>query len=461
MAQIGRREFLGGCMAAAAGATGLRRAAGATSARRPPNILFIFSDQQRWDTLGCYGQKLPVTGNLDRLAAEGVRFEHAFTPQPLCAPARSVLQTGLYATQAGVPRNGARLKPGRFTIARGLAAAGYQVGYIGKWHLGPDHGGYKDYWLASNVLEHTSGAYGGYMRDASGKKVSFPEGRYRVDAVTDFAVRRLRDQDAERPFFLFVSYVEPHHQNNRGRFIGPAGSQERWKDYVVPADLAGRRGDWKKNFPDYLGCCSALDGAVGRLREELGRRGLAENTLIVYASDHGCHFRTRPGEYKRTCHENAIRVPLILHGGGFAGGRVVRDLVSLVDLPPTLLTAAGARVPETFRGRALQGLLDGSGASWPDDVFVQISENGIGRAVRTRRWKYCVQRPRSKRGRPAPPPDVWIEQYLYDLDADYIERHNLVGDPAHAKVRAELAERLKRRMASAGEKPPVIRPAAG
>ncbi len=146
--------------------------AGASESR--PNVLFFFSDQQRWDTCGCYGQQLPITPNLDRIAAEGVRFDLAFTCQPVCGPARACLQTGRYATEVGCPTNNIMLPRGEKTIANWLSDAGYQTGYVGKWHLasqdapgGPDdfttkavpadrRGGYNDYWMAADVLEFTS-----------------------------------------------------------------------------------------------------------------------------------------------------------------------------------------------------------------------------------------------------------------------------------------------------------------
>ncbi len=450
----------------------------ATADASPPNILFVFSDQQRWDTCGCYGQRLPITPNLDRMAAEGVLFEHAFTCQPVCGPARACLQTGKYATEVGCFTNHRRLPAEEVTIARQLAAAGYQTGYVGKWHLascgprgGPDdfreravppglRGGYRDYWVAADVLEFTSHSYDGHMFDAAGQRVEFPAGRYRVDCVTDFAEEFLRARRGERPWFLFVSYIEPHHQNDHQRYEGPHGSRERWRDYEVPGDLVDTAGDWRENYPDYLGCCHALDGALGRLRGTLDECGLAANTLVVYASDHGSHFRTRNGEYKRSCHDACIRIPLVICGPQFRGERVVRELVSLIDLPPTLLAAAGLAPPAFMRGRPLQPVAAGTARDWPAEVFLQISESQVGRAIRTGRWKYSVCAPDRDGGRD-PDAACYVEQYLYNLDADPHERVNLVAEPSLASVRAALAVRLQARMAAAGEAVPQIAPCAG
>lgn len=436
-----------------------------TSTQRPPNIVFVFSDQQRWDTAGCYGQSLPVTPHLDRMASEGVRFASAFTNQPVCGPTRAVLQTGRYATETGCWRNDIALPLDERTFAHELSYAGYEVGYIGKWHLAsgpgaPFHtsaipperrGGWKDQWLAADVLEFTSHGYDGHLFDGGMRRVDFTG--YRADALSDFAVDHLRTRDLRRPFCLFVSYIEPHHQNDRERYEGPDGSKERWRGFTPPGDLVGTAGDWRESYPDYLGCCHAVDAGLGRIRAELDRRGITGETLVVYTSDHGSHFRTRNAEYKRSCHDASIRIPLVVSGPGFPRGEVASGLASLIDLPPTVLCAAGVAIPERMRGRALQDLAAGGGG-W-DEVFIQISESQIGRALRTPRWTYAVCAP-GRDGWLAGAADTYVEDFLYDLEADPHQRANLVADPRHAAVRAELAQRLAARMQAAGELRPAI-----
>jgi len=143
-------------------------------------------------------------------------------------------------------------------------------------------------------------------------------------------------------------------------------------------------------------------------------------------------------------------------GPGFSGGKVIDDLVSLIDLPSTLLTAAGITPPDTMHGRALQALVNGTAQDWPEEVFLQISESHCGRAIRTKRWKYSVRAP-DKTGQD-PASDVYVEDFLYDLEDDPHERHNLVDSPAHAEIRRDLAATLIRRMVKAGETAPVIMP---
>jgi len=441
---------------------------------RLPNVLLFFTDQQRWDTCGCYGQPLEVTPNLDRLASEGVKFERAFTCQPVCGPARSCLQTGKYATEVGCFTNNRMLPQDHKTVAHWMSEAGYEVGYIGKWHLassgergGPDdfrtrpvpierRGGYKDFWLASDVLEFTSHGYDGHMFDAAGRKVEFKG--YRVDCQTDFVLDYLRTRDGKRPFFLFLSYLEPHHQNDHKRYEGPEGSKEKFGDFVVPGDLADTEGDWRENYPDYLGAINRLDYNLGRIVDELERLGMRRDTVIIFTSDHGSHFRTRNSEYKRSCHEASVHIPMVINGPGFPAGKAVPELVSLIDLPPTLLSIAGLEVPRYMRGRSLQPLVDGAAEDWRREVFIQISESHVGRALRTERWKYSVRAP-DRNGWEHPDSDVYVEDFLYDLESDPHELHNLVKEPSLAEVRAELAAALKRRMVEAGEREPEIRPA--
>ncbi|HAU37340.1 MAG TPA: arylsulfatase [Phycisphaerales bacterium] len=437
-----------------------------------PNLVFVFSDQQRWDTCGCYGQKLDVTPNLDRMAAGGVRFERAFTCQPVCGPARACLQTGKYPTEIGCYRNDIALPLEEKTLAHHLRAAGYEAGYIGKWHLAstgkeqnyrtrpvpPERRGGYDFWLAADVLEFTSHSYDGHMFDGNGQKVVFPEGRYRPDCLGDYAVEYLRTRKGDRPFFLFLSFIEPHHQNDHNRYEGPNGSKERFADYETPGDLIDTAGDWRENYPDYLGCCHAVDANLGRILDELDRLGIADNTVVLYTSDHGSHFRTRNAEYKRSCHDGCLRIPLVVRGPGFAGGRVAREMVSLVDLPPTVLAAGGVTPPPTMRGRAVQGLLDGSAGDWRNEIFAQISESQVGRALRTERWKYSVRSPDLKGG-DAPAAERYADDFLYDLDADPHERTNLLGRPEYRSVADELRARLIERIVQAGEKRPAIQSA--
>lgn len=432
---------------------------------RRPNVVVFFTDQQRHDSTGLHGNPLDLTPNFDRLARRGTHVANSFTCQPVCGPARSCLQTGMYATQTGSWKNGIPLNPELPTLGTIFQEGGYRTGYIGKWHLGNDrvHGpvdpiyrrGYE-YWLAAQVLEFTSDDYRTRLWDADNQPHDLPG--YRVDALTDAAIRYIDDRKND-PFFLMVSYLEPHHQNHRDDYPAPHGYAERYHGRWVPPDLAALGGSTHRHLGGYWGMVKRLDEALGRVTDALTSLGLLDDTIILFTSDHGNHFKTRNGEYKRSCHEASIRVPTMLHGGPFVGGGQVQQLVSLVDLPPTLIDACGLPVPETMSGRSILPLVRRSDAhAWHDDVFVQISESHVGRAIRTSRWKYAVTAP-EKNGGQDPGSDKYVESELYDLYADPYELANLINRAAYDEVKTRLRARLLTRMAEVGEPAASIEPA--
>ena len=424
-----------------------------------PNVIVFFTDQQRWDTTGLHGNPLNLTPNLDRMARRGTHFSHAFTPQPVCGPARSCFQTGQYATTTGCFKNGIPLPTDARTLAHHFNNAGYRTGYIGKWHLASgraavpaeERGGYE-YWLGANALEFTSDAYDCVVYDNDNARVKLPG--YRVDALTDAAIRFV-DERKDEPFFLFLSFLEPHHQNHRDDYPAPTGYAEQYAGRWTPPDLQALVGTAPQQLPGYCGMVKRLDEALGRLLDTLHSLDLDERTIVLFTSDHGCHFKTRNAEYKRSCHDSSMRIPAAACGPGFEGGGQVNALVSLLDFPPTLLDAAGIAVPPEMQGRSLLPLPRGEREGWPEEVFVQISESQVGRCVRTRRWKYSVVAP-GRSGTEYPDADTYAEEFLYDLHADPWELTNLIGFESHQEVAGVMRERLARRMVAAGERAPAI-----
>jgi arylsulfatase A-like enzyme len=427
------------------------------------NVIVFFTDQQRHDTAGVHGCPLDLTPNFDRMAVEGTHLYHSYTCQPVCGPARSCLQTGMYATRTGCYRNGIALPADAKTLAHYFAQEGYRTGYIGKWHLAdsdrigpvpPEQRGGYEYWLASNVLEFTSDAYDCTLYDADNRKVKLPG--YRVDALTDAAIRYI-DMRRTEPFFLFLSFLEPHHQNHRDDYPAPDGYAQRYAGRWMPPDLMALGGSAPQHLPGYFGMVKRLDEALGRLRDALKSLHLDQQTILLYTSDHGNHFKTRNREYKRSCHDSSLRVPTALVGPGFDGGGRINDLVSLIDLPPTLLDAAGITLPAEMQGRSILPLLRGERAGWQQEVFAQISESHVGRCIRTARWKYSVIAVEAN-GWSDMNADEYAEECLYDLFADPYELNNLVTLDAFEQVKTNLRARLIQRMQEAGERAPVIHP---
>lgn len=443
-----------------------------------PNVIVVFTDQQRWDTTGAGGNPLDLTPTFDRVARAGTHAVQAFTPQPVCAPARAALQTGQYPTTTGCFRNGIPLPEDSRTLAHHFADAGYATGYIGKWHLADtepvppeQRGGYQS-WLGANILEFTSDAARVVMFDEDDEPVLLPG--YRSDALFDAAIRFAADHAdpagdsaKQQPFYLFCSLIEPHHQNETDSYPAPAGYEERYQGRWLPPDLATLAGTEDstvhRHIGGYYGQVRRVDEGFGRLLEALESMDLLENTIVVYTSDHGCHFKTRNSEYKRSCHDGSVRVPLALHGPGFDGGRQIEQPVSTIDLPPTLLDAAGIEVPEQMQGHSLLPLLrsdergeaDQSEAARPEDVFIQVSESEVGRAIRTSRWKYYVTAPDADPWQ-SPSSSRYVEAELYDLRHDPYELDNLIDQPSHRELAGGLRERLRQRMVDAGEERPVI-----
>lgn len=431
------------------------------------NIIFYFSDQQRWDTVN-----EEVTPNLCKLADEGVLFENNFTCQPVCGPARACLQTGVYATQCGCYYNGIPLPDDITPLAHYFNEAGYETAYIGKWHLASDRypgiglhcektavpknkQGEYQYWRAADVLEFTSHGYDGYIFDGDGNKIDFKG--YRADCINDFALEFLDNRNDEKPFFMFISQLEPHHQNDHHCYEGYKETVDNYKDYPIPSDLTFLKGDYKEMYPDYMSAINRLDYNVGRLVDKLKELGIYDDTIIIYTSDHGSHFKTRNPEYKRSCHESATHTPLIIKGGGFEGGYREKRLSSLIDIPPTLLSMAQIPVPKSYMGVDLTKQINN-----PDEkrqcVFMQISEASNSRAIRTDRFKYAV-RDMSVTGYAHHSAKAYFEDYLYDLEKDPDEKVNLIKDRNYAHIRQELKYLLINQMKLAQEESPVIFPA--
>ncbi len=445
------------------------------------NIIFYFSDQQRWDTIGCYGQPLPITPNLDALAAEGVRFANAFSPQPVCGPCRALFQTGRYPTETGCFRNNIMLPSNIKTLGMYMEEAGYETAYIGKWHLASDgelekkptidhtitavplelRGGYTGYWRAADVLEFTSHGYDGYVFDENNNRIDFKG--YRADCINDMALEFFDTYTGEKPFFMTISQIEPHHQNDRKHYEGPVGSKEKYANFVLPHDLEVLGGNAAEEYPDYLGQCASLDENLGRLIAKLKEKGLYENTIIIYASDHGSHFLTRNrddhlcgyDDYKRSGHDAALHVPLIIAGGPYTGGKVVEDLVSTESLPKTFLAMAGVDVGDKMIGENLLDVVQGRTEGRANQVFAQISESRVGRCIRTPQYLYAVYAP-GVNGGAAAASDTYADDYLYDMAVDPFQLNNIVTDPAYAEIKAQLRTDLINWIEKAEGMRPVI-----
>ena len=437
-----------------------------------PNVIIYIADQFRADFIGANGQNYTTrTPNLDAMAARGTNFTGAICNQPVCAPSRSVLLTGRYATETGVWHNGLNLDSSLPTLASEFRKAGYSANLIGKWHLAPSReaegggrgyvkpefrGGFLDLWEGANELEFTTHPYEGTIFDRDGNPITFKD-EYRVDFLTDRAEHFLK-QKHDSPFLLYISQLEPHFQNDEKRFVGPIGSADRFKDPCIPNDLRPLPGNWQSQLPDYYGCVEAIDKSVGRIVTALEDRNLAENTIFIFTSDHGCHFMTRNEEYKRSPHNSSIRIPLIAQGPGFNGASEMPEIIGNINIMPTLLEAAGIPVPVSVKGRSVMPLLRETEArkSWQNRELIQVSESMTARALRSKEWTYCVIDSQERRSEKFS--DHYVEYQMYNQASDPFEQVNLAGRKEFRSIADQLRNELKIMMQMAGEPPAEIDP---
>ena len=423
-----RREFLRqagiGMLGMIAG--GAAAANGGPRPKRPPNFLFVLTDQQRWDAVGAYGNRYVHTPNLDRMARNGVRFANSYVAQAVCSPSRASIMSGLYPTSHLVIDNVYGIDDVTSMPEYNMAVtwplllqkAGYRTGWIGKWHLGERAPKCFDEWHGFNSL----------LPHWLGKPY---ESKYRSDAETDQGLKFL-EENRERPFALCQSYYPPHTP-----YTAP---KEHWK-YYENSPLPGAM--------EYWAACSDIDWNVGRLMAKLRDLDLLDSTVVMFTSDHGEQFGKRPGgENKRTAYDESARVPLIFHHPVLArGGRIRREeLVSNVDLMPTILEVAGVEAPTGLHGTSLVPLLQGENVSWRDAVVIQNRESMplrrgkrdeggcSSRAVRTKEWKLILRDKLSVRAKK--------HRELYDMLHDPNERASLYG-PERAGDIKPILERLE------------------
>ncbi len=413
-----------------------------------PNVLIIMPDQWRGQDLGCAGNRDVQTPNLDRLASQGVFFRNAFANTPVCCPARAIMLTGTYAHKNGMIANDLRLRESETTIAEILKAGGYRTGYVGKWHLdggkrdpgfvppGPRRQGF-DYWAASECSHNHF--HPTYFRDTD---APITEDRFEPEVWTDRAIEFL-NRGGDEPFFLVTSMGPPH---------DPYGAPEKYMKLYDPARLTmrpnwveGTTGGGRKAVAAYYAALTAVDDQVGRLLKALDDSGKADDTIVVFVSDHGAMLGSHGERLKRKPWEESIRVPLIVRWPSrIKPGRKSDSLISHVDLAPTLLKLCGRPVPAAMQGTDLSAMVSGGVERGPDSVFFQIFVpfQGDGtpnpwRGVRTERAMYA----RTEAG-------PWV---LYDLENDPYELKNLADDPARAALRESMETKLTDWMSRTGD----------
>jgi arylsulfatase A-like enzyme len=447
------------------------------------NILLFHVDQLRSDVCGLYGSRLGLTPNLDCFAKQGCTFLSHCAVNPVCTPNRAALFTGQYSTTNGIWRNGMGLQPDQPTLVHNLAEAGYETSYIGKWHLAGHHSElpeghrYEDYaawceshpdyygpvpepfrggfqrWLAAEAPDLTDDPWATVLWDEKNQPQHFPG--HRIDAYTDCAIRYLQEK-REKPFFLCVSYLEPHQQNHENWYAAEPALEEFYRNAALPDELDALKHlgpEIRSKFPGYCANVRKLDEAFGRLLGALKSLGLAENTLVMFTTDHGDHFHTRVknDDNKRTCHDVSVRIPCVMRGGPFRNGLRVKALTSTLDVLPTVFDVVGVATPETAQGKSLAELTGNGLTEDRESALMQIwGTEGPERALRTDRYKICARLPNADWWYDFAGPEYQVTE-LYDLRSDPYELENKVNQPQYRAIQEELTKHLAKAMHDAGE----------
>lgn len=430
----------------------------------PRQIIFIMTDTQRTDMLGCYGYPDMKTPSLDRLASGGVRFDRAYTCQPVCGPARSALFTGIYPHSNGAWGNSMAIGDNVRTVGQRLSDHGFPAAYIGKWHVdGGDYFGLgrcpagwdpeRWYDMRCYLEELTPEERRRSRRPETtrnpGVSADFTFGHRVSNRAIDFL-----SQSVGEDFFLVVSYDEPHHP-----FLSPEPYASMYRGYEMPkksnvwdtlADKPAHHRAWAGKMleedkdalriapSDFLGCNSFVDSEIGRVLDAAAAH--APGALVVYASDHGDMLHSHSLDGKGAAmYEEITHIPLLARWPGhIPEGSTCGMPVSLIDIVPTILDVAGLEAPPILQGESIKPLLEQPQTQTRRPVFMEfgryeIDHDGFGgfqpiRSIFDGRYKLVV--------------NLLTSDELYDLESDPDEMRNLIASPEHAHTRDALHDEL-------------------
>lgn len=425
----------------------------ARAGERKPNFLFVYTDDQRWDAVGVVQREMGERGrypwfqtpNMDRIAAEGVRFRNAFVTLSLCAPSRAAFLTGRYNHLNGVANNSTPFSQASVTHASLLRGAGYKTAYVGKWHMGAQSGQRPGFDYSASFVGQ--GRYWDCPFEINGK--SQPTKGWVDDVSTDFAIEFIKQHRAG-PFSLVVGYKACHApcespERAQSRFQGVAARPVpnlnvraiyRTDGKTSPTDAAPNK---VKVNANYFRCVSAADDNLGRLLQTLDELGLTEDTVVIFTSDNGFYQGEHNLGDKRSVYDESLRIPLFVrYPKLIAKGKVLDEMALNIDLAPTLLDLAGVAVPREIQGRSWLPLLAGKNKEWRQSFLAEyFLENRFATtptivAVRTTNAKLIKY----------PGHEEWTE--LFDLAADPYETKNLISDPAHKDLLGQMTAEFDR-----------------
>lgn len=418
---------------------------------KPRNIIFILTDDHRFDALGFLKtQTFIKTPHLDRLAKGGAYLPNAFVTTSLCSPSRASILTGLYAHKHQVVDNNNPVSKDLVFYAQYLQKSGYQTAMIGKWHMGghfddPQRG--FDYWVSFK-------GQGSYLPEKNGLNVNgqpVPQKGYITDELTDYALDFLQKRKKDKSFMLYLSHKGVHAdflpaERNKGMFkdhsFKPPLTMEIGTHTGAPMWLQNQRNSWHgveypyhsslnigEYYKRYTETLYGVDESVGRVLDYLQAQGLLESTLIIYMGDNGFQFGEHGLIDKRTAYEASMRVPLLAHCPELIKpGTVVKEVVANIDIAPTILHAAGLKAPDYMDGKTFLPFLKGEQQPWRNGLLYEyywernFPQTPTIHALRGERYKYIHYN------------GIWDIDELYDLQQDPLEATNLIHAPEHQET---------------------------
>lgn len=417
----------------------------------PRNIIFILTDDHRYDYMGFTG-KVPwlETPNMDKLASEGAYLKNAFVTTSLCSPSRASILTGQYSHSHTIVDNQAP-DPGNLTyFPEYLEKAGYQTGFFGKWHMG-DHGDEPQPGFTHWESFPGQGVYYNPTLNINGTRVAYQDSTYITDLLTEHAIDWLDERDEDKPFFMYLSHKAVHAgfkpaRRHKGKYKGNRISLPKtydqtktgaYRDLKWPQWVANQRVSWHgvdymyhdnrdihEMVVDYCETLLGVDESIGSVMDYLERNGLDESTLVIYMGDNGFSWGEHGLIDKRHFYEESVKLPLLVRCPElFEGGKTPQQMVQNIDIGPTILAEAGISKPKQMPGVSFIPILKGETAASRKEIFYEyyweydfpMTPTVFG--MRTDKYKYIKYQ------------GIWDRNELYDLEKDPDEMYNLIGEP--------------------------------
>ncbi|MBV6646327.1 MAG: sulfatase [Cyclobacteriaceae bacterium] len=427
----------------------------------PKNVVFILSDDHRYDFMGFTG-KVPhlETPHMDKMAREGAHLQNAFVTTSLCSPSRASILTGQFSHHHGVVDNQSLVPDSVIFFPQYLQKTGYNTGFVGKWHMGEHHSGARpgfDYWVSFRG----QGVYYNPTLNINGFEKSFKDSAYMTDLLSQYALEFLDRQGGKQPFFLYLSHKGVHSEFypaerhlDRYEDKSPSYPKTMFPDKVasneynyaeVPEWVKKQRYSWHgvdymyhgaydfdQFYQRYTETLLSVDESVGLVLQKLEENDLMKNTIVFYMGDNGFSFGEHGLIDKRQAFEESIRVPLLAYGAGVNSAMHITEMVQNIDIGPTILELAGLKTPKNMDGSSFLPILQGEEISWRDRIYYEyfwerpFPQTPTVHAVRTEKYKYIRYH------------GIWDNNELYDLENDPEETNNLIRSPQHQELAKAL-----------------------